>query len=100
MFTRQYYVYIVTNTYNTVFYTGVTNNLIRRIHEHINKLIPGFTKRYNIWKLVYYEVTEDVMSAIEREKQIKDYRREKKLALVKSMNPSFQDLYPEIIKQN
>jgi putative endonuclease len=82
----------MTNTYNTVYYTGVTNNLIKRIYEHRNKLIDGFTKRYNIWKLIYYEEYRDVREALTREKEIKDYRREKKLALIKKINPKFEEL--------
>lgn len=89
---KTYFVYIIANTYNTVFYTGVTSNLGKRIYEHKNKLVEGFTKKYNVWKLVYYEQTGDAISAIEREKQIKDYRREKKLQLIQSMNPTFEEL--------
>ena len=73
-----YFVYMLTNKHNTTLYTGVTNNLERRLYEHRNKLVDGFTKRYNLDKLVYYEVTEDVRSAIEREKQIKGWTRAKK----------------------
>ena len=75
--------YTITNTYNTVFYTGITNDLVRRVFEHKNKLVGGFTKKYNIWKLVYFEEYTDVRDALNREKQIKDYRREKKLTLIK-----------------
>jgi len=89
---KQYYVYIMSNSFHSVFYTGITNNLIRRIHEHKIKLIEGFTKRYNIVKLLYYEITSDINSAIEREKQIKNYRREKKIKLIKVFNPNFEDL--------
>lgn len=92
MLTKQYFIYILTNTYNTVFYTGITNNLSKRVWQHKEKLVEGFTKRYNLWKLVYYEMTNDVNSAIIREKQIKDMRREKKLALIKSMYPDFREL--------
>ena len=73
-----YYVYIMTNKYNSVVYTGMTNNLERRVYQHKNKLLEGFTKKYNADKLVYFEMTEDVKSAIEREKQIKGWTREKK----------------------
>ena len=69
---RQYYVYILTNKTNEVLYIGVTNNLVRRIFEHKNKLVEGFTKKYNLSKLVYYEVTNDINSALEREKQLKN----------------------------
>lgn len=94
---RKYFVYILTNKYNTVFYTGVTNNLIRRIYEHKNKLVDGFTKKYNIDKLVYSEESSDVNDAITREKQIKDYRREKKLNLINETNSSMDDLYDSIV---
>jgi putative endonuclease len=76
----------------------MTNDLIRRIYEHGNKLADGFTKRYNITRLVYYEATNDVMAAIEREKQLKGWTRDKKLELVKSVNPKWRDLYGELLK--
>jgi len=90
---KTYFVYIVTNTYNTVFYTGVTNNLSRRIYEHKNKMIEGFTKKYNVWKLVYYEQSENIATAIEQEKQLKNWRRQWKIELIKKTNPNFEDLY-------
>ena len=86
-----YYVYIMTNEASTL-YTGVTNDLTRRVLEHKKKVVPGFTKRYNITKLVYYETTSDVRSALEREKQIKGWLRWKKLALIESVNPDRRDL--------
>jgi len=89
---RIYYVYILTNRYNTVFYTGVTNNIVRRYHEHKNKIFKGFTSRYNIYKLVYFEEFQYINSAIFREKQVKRYSREKKYALINSVNPGFSDL--------
>ncbi|HSX08859.1 MAG TPA: GIY-YIG nuclease family protein [Candidatus Saccharimonadales bacterium] len=89
---KQYYVYIITNKYNTVFYTGVTNNLPRRIYEHKNKLILGFTSRYNIWKLIYYEEYAAIDDALNREKQVKDYRREKKLKLIKEINNNLSEI--------
>lgn len=92
MYKNTYYVYIITNFHNTVFYTGITNNLPRRIYEHKNKLVDGFTKKYNICKLVYFEEYNEIRIAIEREKQIKDYRREKKLRLVTASNPYFKEL--------
>ncbi len=95
---KYYYVYIATNPQNNVLYTGVTNNLIRRIWEHKQKLISGFTKKYNINKLVFYEVFEDVNIAITREKQIKGGSREKKLKLIESTNPGFEDLYGSITR--
>jgi len=94
---RHYYVYILTNFTNTVLYTGVTNDLIRRIYEHRNHLVKGFTARYNVTKLVYFEETSDVMSAIAREKQIKAGSRQKKIDLIKSSNPNWEDLYNNII---
>ena len=87
-----YYVYILTNTYNTVLYIGVTNNLERRLYEHKNKLVDGFTKKYNLHKLVYFDTTTDVRSAIEREKQLKGWARAKKNALIESINPDWTDL--------
>jgi putative endonuclease len=88
---RHYFVYIMTNRARTL-YTGVTNDLRRRVYEHREKIIPGFTKRYDIDRLVYFEATTDVRSAIAREKQIKGWRREKKLDLIESMNPGWEDL--------
>ena len=88
---RQYYVYILTNRVRTL-YVGVTNDLERRMYEHRNKLVPGFTRRYNVTWLAYYEQTSDVESAIAREKQIKGWRRSKKVALIDSSNPRWKDL--------
>lgn len=88
---NQYYVYIMTNRSKTL-YTGVTNDLIRRVYEHKNKMVKGFTKRYNITKLVYFEETSDVQAAIKREKQIKGWLRAKKIALIESKNPEWKDL--------
>ncbi len=87
-----YYVYILANWNNKVIYTGVTNNLQRRLHEHQSKQIDGFTKKYNVNKLVYYDCTNDINAAIRREKQIKGWTREKKNALIESKNPHWQDL--------
>ena len=87
-----YYVYILTNSYNTVLYVGVTNNLVRRIYEHKNKLVDGFTKKYNLNKLVYFEETTDVNSAILREKQLKNYKRCKKIALIEKANPTWEEI--------
>ena len=89
---KSYYVYLLTNWNNRVMYVGVTNNLERRIYEHKNKLVKGFTEKYNVNKLVYFEVTGDVMAAIAREKEIKKWRREKKDALVNATNPEWVDL--------
>ena len=87
-----YYVYIITNWSNEVMYIGVTNDLKRRMHEHKNKLVAGFTKTYNVNKLVYYEYTTDVKSAIKREKQLKKWARAKKNQLVESKNPQWIEL--------
>jgi putative endonuclease len=88
----QYYVYILTNKNNKVLYIGVTNNLERRIFEHKNKLVEGFTKKYNLNKLIYYEVTKDISSAIEREKQLKNWHRDWKINIINSFNPIWKDL--------
>ena len=93
---RQYYIYIMTNKNNTVLYTGITNDLKRRVYEHKEKLVDGFTKKYNVTKLVYYEVFEDPENAILREKQIKAGSRQKKLDLINSVNGEWLDLYEEI----
>ncbi len=87
-----YYVYILANWNNKVIYTGVTNNLERRLYEHKNKLVDGFTKRYNINKLVYYDFCESIETAIQREKQIKGWTRSKKNALIEQANPDWHDL--------
>ena len=89
---NNYYVYILTNTYNTVLYIGVTNNLERRVLEHKSGLIKGFTQKYNLHKLVYYEQTSNVNSAIAREKQLKGLTRAKKNAIIDSFNPEWRDL--------
>jgi putative endonuclease len=89
---KSYYVYIITNWNNKVMYIGITNNLIRRVYEHKNKLVKGFTEKYNVNKLVYFEETGDVIAAIAREKEIKKWRREKKDQLVNRMNPTWKDL--------
>ena len=87
-----YYVYILANWNNKVIYTGVTNNLTRRLYEHKNKLVDGFTKRYNVNKLVYFDFCESIESAILREKQIKGWTRQKKNMLIEQMNPDWRDL--------
>ena len=91
---KHYYVYIMTSPSGTL-YTGMTNNLQRRVYEHKNKLIDGFTKKYNVTRLVYYELYHDVRDAIAREKQIKSWRRSKKIDLIKSLNPTWKDLSEE-----
>ena len=93
---KQYYVYIMTNKINTVLYTGVTRDLKRRIWEHKEKIIRGFTKKYNINKLVYFEIFNDPENAILREKQIKAGSRNKKIELIKRINPEWKDLYDKL----
>lgn len=89
---KQYYVYILTNYEQTTFYIGVTNNLERRILEHKNKIVEGFTSKYNLSRLVYFETTESVENAISREKQLKNWHRNWKINLIKENNPDFDDL--------
>ena len=89
---KTYYVYIMTNKSDAVLYIGVTNNLQRRIYEHKNKLVKGFSEKYNLCKLVYYETTNDVNSAITREKKLKNWRRQWKMDLITAENPGFADL--------
>ena len=86
----------MSNKYNTVLYTGVTSDLRRRVYEHKEKIIEGFTKKYNITKLVYYEILRDAESAIAREKQIKGGSRQKKVGLIEGMNHQWKDLYKEL----
>jgi putative endonuclease len=93
---HNYCVYIITNKHKNVLYTGVTNDLQRRIYEHENELIAGFTKKYNCHYLLYYEHFENIEQAIDREKQIKKYRREKKENLINSINPEWKFLNDEI----
>ncbi len=88
---KEYYVYIM-SSYSYVLYTGMTNDLERRVYEHKNKIIGGFTKKYNINSLVYFEVTDVVTAAIHREKEIKGWARKKKMALILGMNPGWKDL--------
>ena len=94
---KNYYIYILTNINNTTLYIGVTNDLIRRVYEHKNKLVDGFTKKYNLVKLVYFEQTTDVNVAIEREKQLKKWNRQKKIFLINNLNPGWIDLYDSLI---
>jgi putative endonuclease len=89
----QYYIYIMTNKYNTVLYTGVTNDLKRRVCERRQNLVAGFTSKYHVHKLVYYEAAEDIHAAVAREKQIKGGSRQKKIDLVSSMNKDWSDLF-------
>lgn len=94
---HDYYVYILTRARNSVFYVGVTNNLVRRVYEHKMGLIEGFTKKYNVKMLVYYEHFEDINGAIAREKVIKKWKRQYKINAIEGMNPQWKDLYDEII---
>jgi len=93
---KEYYVYILTNYNNSVLYVGVTNNLIKRTHQHKEKLVEGFTKKYNVNKLVYYEIFNDINFAIDREKQLKAGSRKRKINLIKKFNDEWKDLYIEI----
>ena len=87
-----YYLYIITNKHNTVLYVGITNDVMRRMYEHKKKLVKGFSSKYNCSKLVYFESSQDVKSIIQREKEIKKWRREKKIILIEKMNPNWIDL--------
>lgn len=91
------YTYILFNKRNGTLYIGVTSNLVKRVYEHKNKLVDGFTKKYNIDKLGYYEIFEDIEEAIIREKKLKGASRKKKLELIEMNNPEWLDLYDEII---
>jgi putative endonuclease len=93
---KNYYVYILTNKRHTVLYTGVTNDLKRRVYEHREKLVSGFTKKYNVYKLVFYEAADSIEAAIRREKQIKGGSRQKKIDLIIGMNPGWRNLYEEL----
>ncbi len=94
---KQGYIYILFNKRNGTLYTGVTSNLVQRIYQHKNKVIDGFSKKYDIDKLGYYEVFDDIESAIIREKQIKSGSRSNKIKLIESLNPEWKDLYDSII---
>jgi putative endonuclease len=95
---KQAYIYFMSNRYNKVLYVGITSNLIKRAWEHKNKVVDGFTKRYNPNKLVYYEIYDDIETAINREKQIKSCSRRKKAELINALNPSWDDLYEKLSK--
>jgi putative endonuclease len=94
---KGYYIYLLTNKRLNVLYTGVTNHLIRRVYEHKNKIVDGFTKKYNVDRLVHYETYSDISDAIAREKEIKGWSRAKKNALINQGNPKWEDLFNEII---
>ena len=93
-----YYVYILTNETRRVLYTGVTNNLIKRVYQHKEKYVDGFTKKYGVDKLVYYELFDNIEEAIKREKQIKAGNRKRKIKMIDDFNPAWNDLYNEIIQ--
>lgn len=95
---KNYYVYILASKRNGTLYIGVTSNLLKRVSEHKQKLVKGFTKKYNVDKLVYYEQTNSIISAIEREKQLKRWKRNWKLELIEKENPKWKDLYYELLK--
>ena len=92
------YIYILFNKRNGILYVGVTSDLVKRVYEHKCKLVEGFTKKYNVDKLGYYEVTDNILTAIEREKQLKSGSRQKKIDLIEKTNPEWKDLYSEIIE--
>jgi putative endonuclease len=94
---NKYYVYIMTNKYNTVLYIGVTNNLLRRVYEHKNKLIEGFSSKYNCSKLVWFIETQNIESAIIKEKQMKKWKKDFKDNVINEMNPEWDDLYKTIV---
>ena len=94
---KQPAIYIISNLHNTVLYIGVTSNLVQRIYQHKEKLVEGFSKQYNLSKLVYFELYDDMEVAILREKELKRWQRKWKEELIDKMNPSWKDIYPEVI---
>ena len=94
---RQYYVYILASKKNGTLYIGVTNNLLKRVHEHKNDLMEGFTQKYRVHSLVYYEVYGDIIDAITREKRMKKWKRQWKIELIEKTNPQWRDLYSDIM---
>ncbi len=93
----EYYVYILASKKNGTLYLGITNNLLKRVYEHKNDMVDGFTKKYHVHQLVYYEESDDVKSAITREKQIKKWKRQWKIDLIEEFNPIWKDLYDNLI---
>jgi putative endonuclease len=93
---KQYYVYILASKKNGTLYIGVTNNLLKRVHEHKNNLIGGFTRKYRVHNLVYYEAYRDIHDAIAREKRMKKWERQWKINLIERSNPLWKDLYPDL----
>jgi putative endonuclease len=94
---KTYFVYIIASKINGTLYIGVTSNLVKRVYEHKNKLVEGFTKKHNVYELVHYETIEDINSAITREKQLKKWKRQWKIELIEKNNPNWRDLYYDII---
>ena len=94
---KLYYIYILASNRNGTLYIGVTNDLIRRVYEHKNDIIDGFTKKYKVHMLVYYELANDIYSAIQREKRIKKWERKWKMELIEKMNPDWHDLYEDLV---
>jgi len=94
---KNYFVYILASKKNGTLYIGVTNDLIKRVYQHKNNLVDGFTKKHNVHRLVYYETTNDIQSAIIREKQLKKWNRKWKLELIEKENPEWKDLYNDLI---
>lgn len=94
---KHYYIYILASKKNGTLYIGVTNNLIRRVYEHKNNIVKGFTQKYKVHNLVYYEIYNDINDAITREKRIKKWKRQWKIELIKKFNPEWKDLYNEIL---
>ncbi len=97
---KNYYIYIITNKPKGTLYIGMTNNLVRRGYEHRNGLIDGFTKKYNLNRLVYFEVFNCVEDAIVREKRLKKWNRQWKIDLIEKVNPNWDDLYEKLVKQD
>ncbi len=95
---KQYYIYILASKNDGILYIGVTSNLIRRVYEHRNDLVAGFTNKYHIHNLVYFETSEDIESAIAREKQLKKWNRAWKIALIEKANPGWRDLYIDLTR--
>ncbi len=94
---KNYYIYVMASKKNGTLYTGITNDLIKRVYEHKNNLVPGFTNKYTVHDLVYYEHTTEIETAIKREKQLKKWNREWKIRLIEEKNPDWKDLYKELL---